>query len=89
MSLGANENLTFTGAFQPNVLNGQPTLRLGGGGANLIYANSITGNTAVVFTGGSANNSYGTAFLNPAVAGSNTYVGGTIVGQNGPFGAGG
>ncbi|MEK0437030.1 MAG: hypothetical protein RLZZ233_1, partial [Verrucomicrobiota bacterium] len=87
VSLGANENLTYTGAFQPNVVNGQATLRLGGGGANLTYANSITGNTAVVLTGGSANNSYGTVFIQPTVAGSNTYVGGTIVGQNGPFGA--
>jgi autotransporter-associated beta strand protein len=85
--LGANENLTYNGAFFPNVQNGQQLYRLGGGGATLTFANSITGNAALVLTGASANNSYGTVTLNPAVAGGNTYVGGTIVGQNGPFGA--
>jgi len=84
--LGANENLTYNGAFFPNVQNGQQIYRLGGGGATLTFANSITGNAALVLTGASANNSYGTVTLNPAVAGGNTYQGGTRVAENGPYG---
>jgi autotransporter-associated beta strand protein len=84
--LGANENLTYNGSFFPNVQNGQPLYRLGGGGATLTFANSITGNAALVLTGASANNTYGNVTLNPAVAGGNTYQGGTRVAENGPYG---
>jgi len=85
--LGANENLTYAGTYSPNLVNGQPNVRLGGGGATLTYVNAITGNAAVFIGGGAATNSYGTVVLNPTTPGANTYVGGTTIGANTSYAA--
>ncbi|NBV53092.1 MAG: hypothetical protein EBR83_06165, partial [Verrucomicrobia bacterium] len=77
LTLGANENLTYTGTYTPYAVNGQPTFRLGGGGATLTYPAAITGNAAVVLAGGSANGGYGTVLL----TGANTFVGGLTIGS--------
>jgi fibronectin-binding autotransporter adhesin len=78
LTLGAGESLTYTGTYTPYAVNGQPTYRLGGGGANLTYPAAITGNASVVIAGGSAGNSYGAVIL----TGANTFTGGITIGAS-------
>ena len=75
LGAGPGATLTYGGVYTPRTVNGLATYRLGGGGGTFTYTGNLSGNSALVISGGAGNGSSGIVIL----TGTNTYRGGTTL----------